>query len=64
MNCNGGRMEPEATRLIDFESATDFTCFESLHNIVLDIDDQLLCVDVQMAAGQMYDKLRRLLEMF
>ena len=28
---------------IESESATDFKGFEALHNIVLDIDDQLLC---------------------
>ena len=28
------------------KSATDFTAFEALHNIDLDIDDQLLCYDV------------------
>ena len=32
---------------IEFESATDFKGFETLHNIVLDIDDQLLCSNVQ-----------------
>ena len=40
-------MKPEATCLIEFESATDFKGCEALHNIVLDNDDQLLCVDVQ-----------------
>ena len=30
---------------------------EALHNIVLDIDDQLLCSNVQTQAGQMYDEL-------
>ena len=59
-------MKPEATRLteiqpietfVEFESATDFKGFEALHNIVLDIDDQLLCSNVQTEAGQMYDEL-------
>ena len=31
-------------------SAIDFKGFEALHNIVLDIDDQLLCSNVQMEA--------------
>ena len=34
-----------------FESATDFKDVEVLHNIVLDIDDQLLCYDVRMEDG-------------
>jgi hypothetical protein len=32
---------------VEFESATDFKGFEALHNIALDIDNQLLCCDVQ-----------------
>ena len=47
-----------------FESAPNFKGFEALHNIVLDIDDQLLCSNVQMEAGQMYDELQRSFEMF
>ena len=31
----------------EHESATDFKGFEALHNIVLDVDNQLLCYDVQ-----------------
>ena len=46
------------------ESATDFKGFQALHNIVLDIDDQLLCSDVQTEARQMYDELRRSFETF
>ena len=46
-----------------FESATDFKGFEALHNIVLGIDVQLRCSDVQTEAGQMYDELQRLFEM-
>ena len=30
----------------EYESATNFKDFEALHNIVLDIHDQLLCSDV------------------
>ena len=57
---------PKATRLIEiqpietlakFESATNFKGFEALHNVVLHIDDQLLCFKVQTEAGQMYDEL-------
>ena len=48
----------------EYESATDFKGFEALHNIILDIDDQLLCSDIQMEAEQMYDELRRLFETF
>ena len=38
--------------------------FEALHNIALDIDDQLLCFDVQTEAGHMYYELQRLFETF
>ena len=40
------------------ESATNFKGFEALHGTVLDIDDQLLCFDVQTEARQMYDELQ------
>ena len=43
-----------------FESATAFKGFEAPHNIVHDIDDQLLCSDVQTGTVQMYDELRQL----
>ena len=46
------------------ESATDFKRFEALHNTIPDIDDQLLCSDVQMEARQMYDELRQSFETF
>ena len=42
---------------VESESATDFKGFEALHNTVLDID-QLLCTEVQMEVGQMYDELQ------
>ena len=66
-------MKPKATRLtgaqrceiiIEFESATDFKGIQALHRNVLDIDDQLLCSEVQTEAQQMYDELRRSFEMF
>ena len=50
--------------IVDFESTTDFKDFEALHSIVLDIDNQLLCSDVQTEAGQMSDELQRSFEAF
>ena len=47
-----------------FESATNFKGFEALHNIVLDMNDQLLCSNAQTEVGQMYDELRRSFAMF
>ena len=35
---------------VETESVADLKSFEALHNIVLDIDDQLLCFDVQTKA--------------
>ena len=49
---------------VESNSATDFKGFETLHNTVLDIDDQLLCTDVQTEAEQIYDELQRLFETF
>ena len=43
---------------VEFESATDFKGFEALHNTILDIDDHLLCSDVQTERGQIYDEQR------
>ena len=37
---------------------------KALHNIDLDVDNQLLCSNGQTEAGQMYDKMRRLFETF
>ena len=45
--------------VVEFESATDFESFETLHNNVLDINDQLLYSDVQTEVGQMYDELQQ-----
>ena len=73
MNRNGKRMKPEATCLtviqpietfVESKNATDFKGFEALHNIVLNIDDRLLCSGVQTEGGQMYDELRQSFEMF
>ena len=36
------------------ESSPEFKGFEALRNIVLDIDNRLLCSDVQAENGQMY----------
>ena len=43
--------------LVEYGSATNFKGFEALHNIVFNIDDQVLCSDVQTEVGQMYDEL-------
>ena len=32
--------------------------FEALHNVVLDIHGQLLCYDVGMEVGHMYDEIQ------
>ena len=56
--------EPPIETFVEFESAIDFKGFEALHIIVLDIDDRLLCSDVQREVGHMYDELRRSFETF
>ena len=43
--------------LAAFESATDFKGPRALHNIVLNIDGQLLCSNVHAEVGEMYDEL-------
>ena len=48
----------------EFGSATHFKGFEALHNIVLNIDDQLLCSNVRMEVWQLYDELRWSFETF
>ena len=45
--CN--KIQPIET-FVESESATDLKGFEALHIIVLDIDDQLLCSNVQTEA--------------
>ncbi len=57
------KIQPIET-FVESESATDFKGFEALHNIVLDIDDQLRCSDVQTEVGQLYDELRRSFQTF
>jgi hypothetical protein len=47
-----------------FESATYFKGFEALHNTILDIDDHLLCSNLQTECEHIYDEQRRLFEMF
>ena len=42
---------PPTETFVESESATNFKGFEALYNNVLDIDDQLLCSDVQMEVG-------------
>ena len=49
---------------VESDSATDFKGFEALHNNVVNIDDQLLCSNVQTEVEQMYDELRRFFETF
>ena len=51
-------------KFVEPKSAIDFKGFDALHNIVLDIDDELLCSKVQMEVGQMYDELQRFFETF
>ena len=57
------KIQPIET-FVESESATDFKGFEALHNTISNINDQLLCSNVQIEARQMYDELRRLFEMF
>ena len=57
------KIQPIET-FVGSKNATDFKGFEALHIIVININDQLLCFDVQTEARQMYDELRRLFEMF
>ena len=57
-------MKPEATRLTESKSATNFKGFGALHNTILDMDNQLLCADVQAEVGQMYDEPWRSFETF
>ena len=40
------------------ESATNFKGFGALHSIVLNINNGMLCFDVQTQVGQMYDELQ------
>ena len=49
---------------VESDSATSFKGFEALHNNVLDIDNQLLCSNVQTEVEQMYDELRWSFETF
>ena len=54
--CN--QIQPIET-FAESESATNFKGFEVLHSIVIDIDNQLLCFDVQTEVGQIYDEVRQ-----
>ncbi len=49
---------------VESKSAADFKGFETLHNIVLNIDDQLLCSNGRMEVWQLYDELRWSFETF
>ena len=46
----GDEIQPTET-LVESKSATHFKNFEALHNIILDINDQLLCSDAQTEVG-------------
>ena len=50
--------------LCESKSATNFKSYEALHNIVLIINDQLLCPNVQTKVGHIYDELRWSFETF
>jgi hypothetical protein len=43
---------------------TQFEGFEDLYEQVLDIDDQLLCHEVQIEADETYDDLKKSFEVF
>ena len=43
---------------VESEIAIDLKGFEALHITVLDIDNQLLCFDVQTEVRQIYDELQ------
>ena len=47
-------------KFVESKSVTNFKDFEALHIIVLDMDDQLLCSDVQMEVGKMFDEYHEL----
>lgn len=49
---------------VESESAIDLKGFEAIHNTVLNMDDQLLCSNVQTEAEQMYDELQRSFKTF
>ena len=53
---------PTYRETFESKNVTDFKGFEALHNTFVDIDDQLLCSEVQTEARQMYDELRRSFE--
>jgi uncharacterized protein YqgV (UPF0045/DUF77 family) len=50
-----GEIQPIET-FVGSKSATVFESFEALHNIVLNIDDQLVYSDVLTKVGKMYEK--------
>ena len=50
--------------MVESESVTDFKGFEALHNIVLDIGNQLLYSHVQTKDGHTYDELRQSFKTF
>ena len=50
---------PPIETIVETKNAIDFKGFEALHITILDINDRLLCSNVQTEARHMYDKLRR-----
>jgi hypothetical protein len=50
------KIQPIET-FFEIKSATNFKGFEALHYIVLNIDNQLLCSNVQTEARHMYDEM-------
>jgi hypothetical protein len=46
------------------ENTTTFHGFEALYQRVLDFEEQLLCSQVQAAAGETFDELRKSFESF
>ena len=59
--CN--KIQPMKT-FVESENATNFKGFEAIHNTVLDIDNQLLCSDVQTEVEHMHDVLRQMFKAF
>jgi hypothetical protein len=49
---------------LETESHTQFEGFEALYEQVLDIEDQLLCHEVQIEADETYDDLKKSFEVF
>ena len=55
--------KPNEERL-NLRNEVIFHIFDSLYKHVLDIEDQLLCPEVQVEAEETFDKLKKLFETF